>query len=212
MNVSASPTTLRIFLRVLGARHWIVGVFLVLTVTGIYGATRIPDDPAIERLSVAGDPIARATLDFERLFAEGDQALLMLESPHPLDLDALRGADRLERDLAKIAHVEARSLLDLYRRGAAAGEITPEEAQRLKTFATGTPLFRRAGLLGPAYLGIALELRVNSPAERDRALAAIDSRVAAETVGRPFTAIRRVGSAWLDAWLERQTGSSLEYF
>ncbi len=52
---------------------------------------------------------------------------------------------------------------------------------------------------------------MNSPAERDHALAAIDSLVLPlESAGGPFTAVRRVGSPWLDAWLERQTGAATE--
>ncbi len=83
----------------------------------------------------------------------------------------------------------------------------------LRTFATGTPLFRRAGLLGDHYFGIALELRVASPAERDRALAAIDAlALPLEASGGPFTKVRRVGSPWLDAWLERQTGAATVRF
>ncbi len=30
--------------------------------------------------------------------------------------------------------------------------------------------------------------------------------------GGPFTAVRRVGSPWLDAWLERQTGAATSSF
>ncbi len=213
MSVPASPTMIQVFLRVLRMRGWIVGAFLILTLTGLYGATRVPDDPAIDRLVVADDPVARATVDFERVFPEGDQALIMLESPDPLDAAALQSASRVENQLAKIPHVEAHSLLTLYRHGGATGEITSAEAQRLRTFATGTSLFRRSGLLGEHYFGIALELRVASPSERDRALAAIDSLVLPlEASGGPFTAVRRVGSPWLDAWLERQTGSATKRF
>jgi predicted RND superfamily exporter protein len=213
MSVPASPKVVQIFLRVLRARGWIAGAFLILTAAGIYGATRVPDDPAIERLVVAGDPVARATLEFERLFPEGEQALIMLEASNPLSLPALRAADQLEHELARIPHVEAHSVLDLYRRAGSAGEISPLEAERLHAFATGTPLFSRAGLLGDHYLGIALELRVNSPAERNRALKAIDSlALPLEASGGPFTAIRRVGSSWLNAWLERQTGTATARF
>jgi uncharacterized protein len=209
----ASPKAVQIFLRVLHARRWIAGIFLILAAAGIYGALRVPDDPAIEGLIVAGDPVARATFEFERLFPEGEQALLMLEAPDPLSIDALRAADKLELGLAGIPQVEAHSLLDLYRRGAPAAEISSAEAARLRTFATGTPLFRRAGLLGDHYLGIALELRVGSPAERDRALAAIDKlALPLEKSGGPFTLVRRVGSSWLDAWLERQTGAATAHF
>ncbi len=209
----ASPKAVQIFLRVLHARRWIAGVFLIFAAAGIYGALRVPDDPAIEGLIVAGDPVARATFEFERLFPEGEQALLMLEAPDPLSIDALRAADKLELELARIPQVEAHSLLDLYRRGAPAAEISSAEAARLRTFATGTPLFRRAGLLGDHYFGIALELRVSSPAERDRALAAIDKlALPLEKSGGPFTLVRRVGSSWLDAWLERQTGAATAHF
>jgi uncharacterized protein len=213
MNMLISPTLVALFLRVLHARLWIVAVFLVLTVAGIYGATRIPTDSAIERLVVAGDPVAQATRDFERVFPEGEQALLMLEAPDPYTPEALQGADRLERTLNKIPNVAAHSLLTLHPPTDSSGNISPDAAARMKVFATGTALFRRAGLVGDHYLGIALELRVNSPTERDRALAAIDALVLPlEKSGRPFSAIRRVGSPWLDAWLERQTGTATKKF
>src|SRR6202166_197439 len=209
----ASPKVVQFFLLVLQARRWIAGVFLFLPAAGIYGALRVPDDPAIEGLIVAGDPVAQATFEFERLFPEGEQALLMLEAADPLSLAALRAADKLEQELNGIAQGEAHSLLDLYRRAGPATEINPAEAGRLRTFATGTPLFRRAGLLGDHYFGIALELGVNSPAERNRALAAIDAlALPLEASGGPITKVRRVGSPWLDAWLERQTGAATTRF
>jgi predicted RND superfamily exporter protein len=212
MSMPASPKAVDFFVRVLAARRWIAGAFLILTAAGIYGALRVPDDPAIDRLIVADDPVAVATADFDRLFPEGEQALIMLETADPLSLAALRAADRLEHDLAGIGHVQAHSLLDFYRRGSSA-EISPDEALKLRAFATGTPLFRRAGLLGEHYFGIALELQVNSPAERDRTLTAIDSLVLPlEASGGPFTQVRRVGSPWLDAWLERQTGAATVRF
>jgi uncharacterized protein len=213
MSVPASPKVVDFFIRILGMRSWIAGLFLLLTAAGVYGALQVPDDPAIERLIVAGDPVARATADFDRLFPEGEQALLMLEAPDPLGLPAVRAAERLERELAKIPRVQTHSLLDLYRRTGPAAEISPEEAGRLRTFATGTTLFRRAGLLGDHYLGVAIELRVTSPAERNQALTAIDAlALPLEAGGGPFTRVRRVGSPWLDAWLERQTGAATVRF
>ena len=170
MSIVVSPKLLRLFLHVLQARYWVAGFYLVLAVAGVYGASRIPTDPAIERLVVAGDPVAQATLEFERVFPEGEQALIMLEAPDPLSQVSLQGADQLERELGKIPQVEAHSLLTLFRRRDSSPDIGPEEAARLRAFATGTSLFRRAGLLGEHYLGIALDLRVDSPVERDRAL------------------------------------------
>ena len=198
----------QIFLGVLRARLWIVAVFVLLTAAGIYGASKIPTDSAIDRLIVPGDPISQATEEFEKVFPEGEQALLMLESPDPLSLGSLRSAADLERQLAKIPHVEPHSLLTLFSRGnSGSGDITAPQAEQIKKFATGTQLFRRAGLLGDHYLGIAVELRVKSPEERNAALAGIDALVVPlDQARKPFTAIRRVGSPWLDAWLEKQTG------
>jgi predicted RND superfamily exporter protein len=213
MNMLVSPGLLTAFLRILRARSAIVAASLVMTAAGIYGASRIPTDSAIERLIVAGDPVAQATVEFERLFPEGEQALIMLESPDPFSTAALQGAEQLEQALDHVPNVEAHSLLTLYRRGAAGGAITTEDAERIRKFATGTTLFRRAGLLGAHYLGIGIELRVTTPAARDRALAAIDAIVLPlEKAAGPFSAIRRVGNPWLDAWLERQTGESTQKF
>ena len=222
LGSSVSERFVQVFLGVLRARGYVAGTFLVLMAAGIYGALRIPTDSSIERLVVAGDPIVRATQDFERLFPDGEHALLMLEAPDPLSPDALRAALELEHKLANIPNVQAHSLLALYPHLGSAAGISPEEATHIRVFATGTPLFRRAGLLGDHYLGIALDLYVNSPVERDRALKAVDSLVLplASTTGSsrpgrassPFSAVRRVGSPWLEAWLERQTGAATVRF
>jgi predicted RND superfamily exporter protein len=86
MSVPASPKVVQVFLRLLRARSWIAGAFLIFAAAGIYGALQVPDDSAIERLIVADDPVAVATSEFDRLFPEGDQALIMLEAPDPLGL------------------------------------------------------------------------------------------------------------------------------
>src|SRR3569832_2315584 len=148
MNVHDSPKVLEFFRRVLQMRGWIVCIIIVLTAAGVYGATRIPNDPAIDRLVVAGDPIAQATVEFDRLFPEGEQALIMLEGTDPLSPAALRTADQLEHQIEKINGVKAHTLLDFFRRIDPRAEISNSEAQRLRTFATGAPLFKRAGLLG----------------------------------------------------------------
>jgi uncharacterized protein len=213
MRIPAAPRVVQIFLRVLRARGWIAAAFLILTTAGVYGALHVPNDPSIERLIVASDPAAVATRAFDSVFPEGQQALVMLETADPLAVPALRAADRLEHELAQIPQVEAHSLVDIYRHAVSTGAITTDDAPRVRAFATGTPLFRRAGLLGDHYLGIALELRVKSPAERDRALKAIDALVL--PLAAPdgaFTEIRRVGAPWLNAWLERETGAATAHF
>ncbi|HYB66078.1 MAG TPA: MMPL family transporter [Steroidobacteraceae bacterium] len=213
MSAPASPGALRIFRRIVQLRGWIALSFLLLTIAGAFGALRVPDDLAIEHLMVPGDPIARATRDFERLFPTGEQALLVLEAPDPLSPAVLGAADELENALARIPGVAPHSLLTLYRLAIPGAPVSAAQTARLRAFAAGTGLFRRAGLLGDHYLGIALELRVHSPAERDRALAAIDAQLRPlEARSSPFTAVRRVGSPWLDAWLERQTGLATKRF
>jgi hypothetical protein len=196
-----------VFARVLAARHVILMVFVVLGGFGIYGATRIPDDNAIGSLSVANDPDAQATIAFQKMFPEGSHALLMLETPDPLGLTALQGAARLEQTLARIAGVDPQSLLTIYRSAHPGTTLGRDDARRLQQFATGTRLITRAGLLGPHFLGIALELHLRSPADRDRMLAAIDAATEPllRSHGGPFERIRRVGSPWLDAWLEHET-------
>ena len=130
MAIVVSPMLLRVFLRVLSVRHWIAGGFLVLVMASIYGAWRIPTDASIERLVVAGDPVAQATVEFERVFPEGVQALLMLEAADPLNQDALQAADRLQRELGRIPNVQAHSLLSLFRRADPSANITGADAAR----------------------------------------------------------------------------------
>jgi predicted RND superfamily exporter protein len=198
---------------VLRARRWIAAAFLVLTAAGAYTALRVPNDSSIDRLIAAADPVAVATRAFDRIFPEGQQALVMLQTADPLGVAALRAADGLEHELAQIPQVEAHSLLDIYRHALSTGAITADSAARVRAFATGTPLFRRAGLLGDHYLGIALELRAGTPAGRDRALNAIDALVVPLAApGGAFSQVRRVGGPWLDAWLERQTGAATARF
>jgi predicted RND superfamily exporter protein len=204
MNTQNSPGLVRLFLRVLDVQRWILAIFALLTVAGVYGALYIPTDPSIDRLVIAGDPVARATIAFERVFPEGEQALLMLEAQDPFTPATLQAADVLEHALDRIPNVTAQSLLTLRH---------STDPERLRAFATGTPLFRRAGLVGDHFLGIALTLNVASPAQRDQALSAIDALVLPlDAAGHPFSAVRRVGSPWLDAWLERQTGAATSKF
>ncbi|MGH8150439.1 MAG: efflux RND transporter permease subunit, partial [Steroidobacteraceae bacterium] len=90
-----------------------------------------------------------------------------------------------------------------------AAALTPSSAAALRRFAGGTPLFRRAGLLGDHFLGIALTLDTPTAAERDRVLAAIDAASAPLAGGGgPFTAVRRVGEPWINAWLEHASSTA----
>src|SRR5277367_1303553 len=131
MAISVSPNILRLFLRVLKARIAIIGIFAVLTAAGIYGALQISTDTTIDRLIVAGDPVAQATLEFEKVFPEAEHALIMLESPDPYDPAALQGAYQLEHELDAIAHVQAHSILTLFFQSKSPGAISPSDAERI---------------------------------------------------------------------------------
>ena len=124
MNVPAAPALVQVFLRVLNARGWIAGGFLLLAGVGFYGATQVPTDSAIDRLIVADDPDSRAAHDFERLFPEGEHALLMLEAADPLSPAALRAADELERKLSQLPHIEAHSILTFFRHTKSSAPLT----------------------------------------------------------------------------------------
>ncbi|MGH8261722.1 MAG: MMPL family transporter, partial [Steroidobacteraceae bacterium] len=177
----ASGAVVRFFVRVLRYRRWIAAAFAVAAIAGVYGALQIPDDAAIDSLVVPSDPVARATREFERLFPEGERALLLLEPR--LGRSSPPAPAASPQELAASLQALA-SRLDA---------IAGVEAQ---------PLDR------PAF-GIGLELHTSSPAERDRALAAIDTAVAPFVAPHaPFAAIHRVGSPWVDAWLEHATSTA----
>ncbi|MGH8220862.1 MAG: efflux RND transporter permease subunit [Steroidobacteraceae bacterium] len=170
MLAPGTGAPVRFFLGVLRARRWIVAAFALAAVAGVLGALHVPDDAAIDSLVVPSDPVARATREFERLFPEGESALLLL--------DARSSASARPR----AAELAARL-----------GRIRGVAAQPLP---------------GP-QLGIGIELDAHSPEDRDRALAAIDSAAAPFVSSRgPFTAIHRIGSPWIDAWLEHATASA----
>jgi hypothetical protein len=149
---------------------------------------------AIDRLIVADDPDSRAARDFERLFPEGEHALLMLEAADPLGPAALRAADDLERKLAQLPHVEPHSILTFFRHAVQPLPLTP----RIRRCAcasshSGRRSFAAPAWLGDHFLGIALELRVHSPAERDAALADIEA--ATQPFAAPAAPLRRC-AAW----------------
>ena len=215
MSVPASPKVVQVFLRLLRARSWIAGAFLILAAAGIYGALQVPDDPAIERLIVAGDPVARRHLaNSIACFPRASRPSSCSKRRIPWALAALRAADRLEHELARIPHVEAHSLLDLYRRAGASGG---NQCRRRRAGAhirdrhAAVPsrrTSRRSLSRHCARAAREFARRARPRAGGDRFAGCCPSRAS----GGPFTKVRRVGSPWLDAWLERQTGAATARF
>src|SRR3954471_10803101 len=79
-------------------------------------AARIPSEGAIDRLIVESDPDAVATRAYERLFPESATAVLLFESDDPWSPAAVAQVEAAERELRRVPHVSAFSVLDALRR------------------------------------------------------------------------------------------------
>lgn len=213
MAEAAMPRLSKLFARVVAARRWIVLAYALLVPFAVLLALRIPQDTAIEHMVVQSDPDVAATRAFHRVFPEQPAALLLVELRDPFAPASLAACRALEARLAKLPHVTAYSLLTVWQR--TQGARAANQPGALRRFATGTSFFRRQGLVGDDFLGIALTLDVNGPGERDRVLAQIDHVIADATSGGsgPIVRVRKVGSPWLESWLEHESGAAtVRYF
>jgi len=175
----------------------------------VYFAIRVQQDNSIDRLIVQSDPDAVAAREFEKVFGVGEYVVLLAESDDPFALENLKAFASLEEKLSKIERVTANSALSIYKRAKAGFEATPESAAAFKTFATGTELFRRQGLVGKNFLAIPLVLAVKTSQERHDVVAAIDGTTAAlEANPKPFTSLRKVGQPYVNAYLDTDTRQS----
>lgn len=204
----------RFFRGVVARRVWILAAYALLIPPALFLALRVASDNSIDRLIVPSDPDYRQTHDFQVVFPEGEHVILLADAKDPFAPEVLRRVAALEHALAAIPETRSFSALTIYRRAHAGFEPTPEQSEAFKAFVTGTPMFRKQGLVGDDFLGIPVELRVDGPKDRDRVLAAID--VAAERAAPPggaLEAIRKIGRPYVDSYLERETkGASLRYF
>jgi predicted RND superfamily exporter protein len=209
MQVPPVPVSHRVF-RAMG-RHpwWLVAPYLVLVPLAVALLLRIPRAASLESMVPPDDPAVAATRAFRAVFPDTRPAELLLEAPEPFSRETMAAMDRLERAVGGIRGVRAYSLLTVWRRFHPGATGLPAPAQ-LRRLATGTAFFRRQGLWGEEFLGLALELDFHGPAGRDRLLAAID-RAIARTVP-PGLHVARVGSPWINAWLERQSAASTVRF
>jgi len=214
MDQRVSPRLQAIFRVVVARRWWSVAVYALLFPAAIGQALRIESDNSIARLIVQGDPDFRDNQAFQRLFPEGEQVVLLAEAPDPFAAGALAKVEEIERRLREIPRVSVISALDIYRRVRAGAPVRDGTADDFRRFATGTDLFRRQGLVGPDFLGLALDLAIRGARQRDATLHAIDRALAPiEAAPAPLTGIRRVGGPYLDAYLEAETArASLKYF
>lgn len=175
----------------------------------VYFAIRVQQDNSIDRLIVRSDPDAVAAREFEKVFGVGEYVVLLAESDDPFAVENLKAFAALEDKLAKLDRVTANSALSIFKRAKAGFEATPESAEAFRKFATGTDLFRRQGLVGKNFLAIPLVLAVKTSQERHDIVAAIDGTIAGlEADPKPFTALRKVGQPYVNAYLDTDTRQS----
>jgi predicted RND superfamily exporter protein len=201
------------FARVLRARWLFVVLYAVLLVPSVHFALQVGQDNSIDRLIVPGDPDVVATREFEKVFGSGEFALLLVQADDPYAPEVLARVDAMERAIAKIPDVTASSALSIYGRAHPGFQATPEDAAAFRSFATGTDLLRRQGLVGKGFLAIGLSLTVAGPAQRNQALRAIDAAIAAANpAASPIRKITRLGLPYVNAYLDRTQREAPRYF
>lgn len=221
-SASRYPVLEPLFRRIVGLRWVFVAVYALLVPPALWAVMSIPHDGAIDQMVVRSDPDYIDTKAFQAVFPEALHAILVLEADDPFAPEALASLGALEQALGRIHRVQAYSVKSAYERlGPGAGSTAPtaaEAADRLRRFATGTSFFRRQGLVGDDFLGVALALDVEGPEDRDAILSSVERAIAHAGLAPPgptsgVRAIRRVGGPFVDAWLEKETQrSSLRYF
>jgi hypothetical protein len=192
----------RAFAAVIRWRGPILAAYALLLGLSVWLALGIRSDAGISGLVVASDPDYVATRTFERIFPESPIVLLLLEADDPWRPEVLRDTEAIEAALRAIPGVSPYSALDVYRRTHPGFRPDEAGAAGFRAFAAGTSFFRRQGLVGDRFQGLAVALEAKDPARRDALLDAIDAAVARQ----PHPAIggvRRVGAPYVEAWIER---------
>ena len=198
--------------RVVALRRPILVLYLLLTPAAAYLATGIPSEGSIDRLIVPSDPDVLRTRAFEQVFPEGQVVMLLLQAEDPFRPEVLKEVLALEGALRAIPGVTPYSALDLFLRAHPAFSGSPEDAQALGRFVMGADFFRRQGLWGDGFLGIAVSFETKGSKARDAVLDRIDA-VLARAPRDGLKRIRKVGAPYLEAWIEHESGrASLRYF
>jgi hypothetical protein len=201
-----------LFRRVVALRVPVLAVSALALAAAVWLATGIPSEGSVDRLIVASDPDYLATRAFQKVFPEGQMAMLLLEVDHPWRPEALAELAAVEGALRAIPGVVPYSALDVFRRARPGFAPSEAGAEAFRTFATGTDLLRRQGLVGDRFHGLAVALSVKGPAERDAALAAVDRALAGVRLSA-VRQVRKVGAPYVESWIEHESSrASLRYF
>jgi predicted RND superfamily exporter protein len=180
----------------------ILVAYALLLAAAVALALGIRSDAGISGLLVESDPDFVATREFQAIFPERPIVILLLEADDPWRPEVLRETEALEAALRAIPGVAPYSALDVYRRTHPRFEPTPDGAAAYRAFATGTSFFRRQGLVGDRFQGLAVGLDADGAARRDALLAAIEGAIASQP-REAVHAVRRVGAPYVEAWIER---------
>ena len=203
----------RFFAALIAHRWWVLVVYALLLPPAAWLAAQVDQDNSIDRLIVATDPDYVATRDFEKVFGQGEFALLLAEADDPLAPEVVTRVDEIERALAGIPHVAVNSTLSIYRRAKAGFTPTPESLTAFRSFVTGTDLFRKQGLIGDRYLAIGLILDARDTAERRAALEAIERAIAGfRDHPAPLKKLTELGAPWVDQYLDETQRGAWKYF
>jgi predicted RND superfamily exporter protein len=210
MNRRETPLLEQCFRGIVHRRWWIAALYALLLPVAIFLAMGVPTDNSIARLIVQDDPDYLAQEAFRKLFPEGEHVVLLAEAADPLADEVVQKVEEIEARLASVPRVKTFSAPALFRR-ARAGAGLPDD---FRSFAGGTALLRKQGLIGDDFLGIAVEIEAGSAIERSRSLAAIDQALAPfESSPAPLRALRKIGGPYVDAYLEAETQrASARYF
>src|SRR5512137_695668 len=201
------PRLQRFFARVIALRVPILVLYALLVTAAAVLAARIPSEGAISGLVVGSDPDYAATRAFQRIFPEGQLVMLLLEADDPWRPEVLAEADAVAAAAGRVRGVTVISALDVYRKARPGFAPTPEGAAAFRAFATGADLFRKQGLVGDRFLGLAVAFPTAGPASRDATLAALDAAIAA-VPRAAVREVRKVGAPYVESWIERESGQA----
>jgi uncharacterized protein len=200
------------FRRIVALRLPILALYALLLPAAALLATRIRSEGAIDRLIVSSDPDFVATRAFQQVFPEGQVVLILLEADDPWRPEVLAALDAAGAALQATPGLKPVSALDLFRRVRPAFAATAGDAAAFRKFATGTDFFRRQGLVGESFLGLAVAFDSTGQAGRDATLAAIDRALGRIPQGA-LRAVRKVGAPYLESWIGQESSrASLRYF
>jgi predicted RND superfamily exporter protein len=200
----------RIFRRLVARRWWIIAVYALLVPPAAWLATLVPQDNSLDRLIIKSDPTYTANKRFEKVFGHGEYVLILVEAPDPFAPEVLRRFDEMEQTVARVPRVASTSsALTIFKRVRAGFDGSPAASAAFQQFATGTQLFRKQGLVGPHLLALPTILDVRTTDQRQQVIEDIDRALQPfEAQLGPFTAIRKVGQPYVNAYLDEDTRTS----